>query len=54
MCPGLRSWNSRSVMRLASEEIGEPTPPMLTPSKSGCHAFEKRENRMAVGTLLMT
>ena len=46
--------NSRKVMRLASEAISVPVPPMLTPTRSSGQFSVKRESRIAEGTLLIT
>ena len=44
---------SRKVIREAREEISVPTPPILTPTRSGCQAVVNCESKIADGTLLM-
>ena len=45
---------SRKVIKLASEEMSVPQPPIFTPSKSAGYSSVNCESRIADGTLLIT
>ena len=44
---------SRKVIKLASEDINVPTPPILTPTSNGRQSVENFDNKIADGTLLI-
>ena len=45
---------SRKVIKLASEAMSVPAPPIFTPTSKGCQAVVNCDKRIADGTLLIT
>ena len=51
---GLCFTYSLKVIKLASEDISVPTPPILTPTSSACQLLVNLDKSIADGTLLIT
>ena len=51
--PGSRFVYSRNVIKLASEEISVPTPPIFTPTSNARQSLVNCGKSIAEGTLLM-
>ena len=45
---------SRKVIKLASDDMSVPTPPIFTPTRSGAKSLVNCESKIADGTLLIT